>query len=37
MKVTSAIKKICNRCRIIKRYGKIRIICKNLKHKQIQG
>jgi large subunit ribosomal protein L36 len=37
MKVRPSIKKLCDNCRIIKRYGKIRVICKNPKHKQIQG
>jgi large subunit ribosomal protein L36 len=37
MKVRPSVKKICEKCRIIKRYGKIRVICFNLKHKQIQG
>jgi len=31
------IKKMCENCRIIKRYGKIMVICLNPKHKQRQG
>ena len=37
MKVRPSVKKICKSCRVIKRYGKIMIICVNLKHKQRQG
>ncbi len=37
MKVRSSIKKICDKCRIVKRKGVVRIICKNPKHKQRQG
>ena len=37
MKVRSSVKKICDSCKIIKRRGKIRVICKNPRHKQRQG
>jgi len=37
MKVRSSIKKICDHCKIIKRKGVVRVICKNPKHKQRQG
>ncbi|MFZ5515753.1 MAG: 50S ribosomal protein L36 [Candidatus Zhuqueibacterota bacterium] len=37
MKVRSSVKKICDNCKIIKRGGKIRVICKNPRHKQRQG
>ncbi len=37
MKVRPSVKKICENCRIIKRHGKIRVICNNPKHKQRQG
>ncbi|MEI7477743.1 MAG: 50S ribosomal protein L36 [bacterium] len=37
MKVRSSIKKICNKCKIIRRHGKIFVICENVKHKQRQG
>ncbi len=37
MKVRSSVKKICDNCKIIKRRGKIRVICKNPRHKQVQG
>lgn len=37
MKVRASVKKICRNCKIIKRSGKVRIICKEPKHKQKQG
>ncbi|MBN1396550.1 MAG: 50S ribosomal protein L36 [Bacteroidetes bacterium] len=37
MKVRSSIKKLCEHCKIIRRKGTIRVICKNPKHKQRQG
>ena len=37
MKVRASVKKICNKCLIIKRQGVVRVICDNPKHKQRQG
>lgn len=37
MKVRSSVKKMCNNCKIIRRKGTVRVICKNPKHKQRQG
>ncbi len=41
MKVGASVKKICGQCRIIRRKGVVRCICKNPatagKHKQKQG
>lgn len=37
MKVKSAVKKLCDKCKIIKRKGVVRVICVNPKHKQRQG
>ena len=37
MKVRSSIKRICNKCQIIRRNGILRVICENPKHKQRQG
>ncbi|MFH1045931.1 MAG: 50S ribosomal protein L36 [Candidatus Omnitrophota bacterium] len=37
MKVRSSIKKICEKCKIVKRVGILRVICSNPKHKQRQG
>lgn len=37
MKVRPSVKKICEKCKVIKRKGKIMVICENPKHKQRQG
>jgi large subunit ribosomal protein L36 len=37
MKVRASVKKICSKCRVIRRFGIIRVICENPKHKQRQG
>ena len=37
VKVRSSVKKICDKCKVIKRKGVVRIICENPKHKQRQG
>jgi large subunit ribosomal protein L36 len=37
MKVRASVKPICDKCKIIKRHGKVRVICENPKHKQVQG
>ncbi|NOQ32038.1 MAG: 50S ribosomal protein L36 [Helicobacteraceae bacterium] len=37
MKVRSSVKKMCDNCKVIKRKGVVRVICKTVKHKQRQG
>ncbi len=37
MKVRPSVKPMCEKCKVIKRKGVIRVICENLKHKQRQG
>ncbi|OGR85423.1 MAG: 50S ribosomal protein L36 [Elusimicrobia bacterium RIFCSPLOWO2_01_FULL_54_10] len=37
MKVRASVKKICNKCRVIKRKGVVRVVCTDLRHKQRQG
>lgn len=37
MKVRSSVKKICAKCKVIRRKGVVRVICSNAKHKQRQG
>jgi large subunit ribosomal protein L36 len=37
MKVRASVKRMCNACRVIKRHGTVRVICKNARHKQRQG
>ncbi len=36
MKVRVSVKPICDKCKVIKRRGNIRIICENPRHKQRQ-
>jgi len=37
MKVRASVKPMCEKCKIIKRKGILRIVCENPKHKQRQG
>ncbi|HUW10596.1 MAG TPA: 50S ribosomal protein L36 [Anaerolineae bacterium] len=37
MKVRPSVKKYCSDCKIIRRRGIVRVICRNPKHKQRQG
>ena len=37
MKVRASVKPICEKCKVIKRKGVVRVICENPKHKQRQG
>ncbi|PIU07391.1 MAG: 50S ribosomal protein L36 [Candidatus Moranbacteria bacterium CG_4_8_14_3_um_filter_34_16] len=37
MKVRASVKKICDKCKVVKRKGKLYVICENPKHKQRQG
>ena len=37
MKVRPSVKPICEKCKIIKRKGRIMVICENPRHKQKQG
>lgn len=38
MKVRSSVRRICEHCKLIKRKGVLRVICKaNPRHKQRQG
>jgi large subunit ribosomal protein L36 len=37
MKVRSSVKKICVKCKVVRRRGVVRVICANQKHKQRQG
>lgn len=38
MKVRSSVKRICENCKLVRRKGVLRVICKaNPKHKQRQG
>ena len=37
MKVRPSVKKMCEKCHVIKRRGVVRVICENPRHKQRQG
>lgn len=37
MKVRSSVRKMCDKCKIVKRKGVVRVLCTNPKHKQRQG
>ncbi|AFZ52150.1 MAG: 50S ribosomal protein L36 [Halothece sp. Uz-M2-17] len=37
MKVRPSVRKMCERCRVIRRRGRVMVICSNPKHKQRQG
>lgn len=37
MKVRSSVRKICDKCKIIKRNGRVIVFCVVGKHKQRQG
>ncbi|NDH08997.1 MAG: 50S ribosomal protein L36 [Gammaproteobacteria bacterium] len=37
MRVRASVKVICRNCKIIKRAGVVRVICKEARHKQRQG
>jgi large subunit ribosomal protein L36 len=36
MKVKASVKPICEKCKVIRRRGVVRIVCSNVKHKQRQ-
>nr|YP_009437925.1 ribosomal protein L36 [Tibetia liangshanensis]YP_010010802.1 ribosomal protein L36 [Tibetia himalaica]ATG33810.1 ribosomal protein L36 [Tibetia liangshanensis]QOI00421.1 ribosomal protein L36 [Tibetia himalaica] len=37
MKIGASVRKICEKCRVIRRRGRIIVICSNPRHKQRQG
>nr|YP_007890299.1 ribosomal protein L36 [Cistanche deserticola]AFZ99583.1 ribosomal protein L36 [Cistanche deserticola]QIQ22800.1 ribosomal protein L36 [Cistanche deserticola]QIQ22836.1 ribosomal protein L36 [Cistanche salsa] len=37
MKIRASVRKICEKCQIIRRRGCIIVICSNPRHKQRQG
>lgn len=37
MRVQASVKKICRKCKIVRRKGVVRVICNEAKHKQRQG
>lgn len=37
VKVRPSVKRICEKCKIVRRKGRVVVICENPKHKQKQG
>ncbi|PIW40581.1 MAG: 50S ribosomal protein L36 [Chloroflexi bacterium CG_4_10_14_0_8_um_filter_46_9] len=37
MKVSSSVKPRCSKCKIVRRKGRVRVICVNPRHNQRQG
>ncbi|MDH4281314.1 MAG: 50S ribosomal protein L36 [Myxococcales bacterium] len=37
MKVRPSVRKICEKCKIVRRRGVVRVLCDNPRHKQRQG
>ncbi len=37
MRVQASVKKICRKCKIVRRKGVIRVICEEARHKPRQG
>ncbi|MEK7122795.1 MAG: 50S ribosomal protein L36 [Patescibacteria group bacterium] len=37
MKVRASVKKMCLKCQVIRRKGRVVVVCENPKHKQRQG
>ena len=37
MKVRASVKPMCEKCKVIRSRGKVRVVCTNPKHKQRQG
>jgi large subunit ribosomal protein L36 len=37
VKISASVKRRCERCKVIRRHGRVMIICSNPKHKQRQG
>lgn len=37
MKVKASVKALCRNCKVIRRKGVVRVICKDPRHKQKQG
>ncbi len=37
MKVLASVKRICRKCKVVRRKGVVRVICADVRHKQRQG
>jgi large subunit ribosomal protein L36 len=37
MKVKASVKRICDKCKVVRRRGVVYVVCSNPRHKQRQG
>ncbi len=37
MKVRTSVRRICDKCKVVRRRGVVFVICENKRHKQRQG
>jgi large subunit ribosomal protein L36 len=37
VKVKPSVKRMCERCKVVRRQGRVMVICTNPRHKQRQG
>jgi len=37
MRVQDSVKKMCRKCKVVRRKGVVRVICEDPRHKQRQG
>jgi len=37
MRVQASVKKMCRKCKVVRRKGVVRVICEDPRHKQRQG
>jgi large subunit ribosomal protein L36 len=37
MKVRPSVRKMCEKCKVVRRRGRVMVICANPRHKQRQG
>jgi large subunit ribosomal protein L36 len=37
MKVRPSVRKICEKCKVVRRKGVVRVLCEDPRHKQRQG
>ncbi|HCK42392.1 MAG: 50S ribosomal protein L36 [Planctomycetaceae bacterium] len=37
MKVRASVKRICDKCQVVRRRGVVYVVCSNPRHKQRQG
>lgn len=37
MKIRASVKPTCDKCKVVRRKGRVMVICENPRHKQAQG